>query len=181
MERNTKLVLTYHVAKRSSEGVWEFIDNLYFATSGRFQVSTDGYGPYQSAIPLVFKFGIDFAQVIKRFGGIDREDRRRYSPAQMVKTENSRLRQPRPGPRQYVAQREAEPVDSHGPPPFNPIDQRSQQELEAPRGNAWTVLRVVQFRPRSFGNQNDSGGCARFDGSRLDDRGIADRNSGLLK
>jgi transposase-like protein/IS1 family transposase len=86
MERNTKLVLTYHVDKRSSEGTWEFIDNLFFATSGRYQVSTDGYGPYQSAIPLIFKFAIDFAQVIKRFGGVDSEDRRRYSPAPMVKT-----------------------------------------------------------------------------------------------
>lgn len=86
MERNTKLVLTYHVDKRSSEGTWEFIDNLFFATSGRFQVSTDGYGPYQSAIPLIFKFAVDYAQVIKRFGGVDSEDRRRYSPAQMVKT-----------------------------------------------------------------------------------------------
>ncbi len=71
MERNTKLVLTYHVDKRSSEGTWEFIDNLFFATSGRFQVSTDGYGPYQSAIPLIFKFDIDYSQVIKRFGGVD--------------------------------------------------------------------------------------------------------------
>jgi hypothetical protein len=59
IERNTKLVLTYHCTKRSSEGAWEFIDNLYFATPGRFQVSTDGYGPYQSAILLIFKFDID--------------------------------------------------------------------------------------------------------------------------
>ncbi len=87
LESNTKLVLTYHVDKRSSEGTWEFIDNLYFATSGRFQVSTDGYGPYQSAIPLIFRFAIDYRQVIKRFGGVDREDRRRYSPAPMVKTD----------------------------------------------------------------------------------------------
>ncbi len=86
MERNSKLVLAYHVAKRSSEGEWEFVDDLYFATSGRFQVSTDGFTPYQSAIPLVFAFGVDFAQVIKRFGGVDSEDRRRYSPAQMIKT-----------------------------------------------------------------------------------------------
>jgi len=89
MERNTKLVLTYHVDKRSSEGTWVFIDNLFFATAGRYQVSTDGYGPYQSAIPLIFKFEVDFAQVIKRFGGVDSEDRRRYSPAPMVKVQKT--------------------------------------------------------------------------------------------
>jgi len=90
MERNTKLVLTYHVDKRSSEGTWEFIDNLYFATSGRFQISTDGYGPYQAAIPLIFKFDIDYSQVIKRFGGVDTQDHRRYSPANIVSTEITR-------------------------------------------------------------------------------------------
>jgi transposase-like protein/IS1 family transposase len=91
MERNSKLVLTYHVDKRSSEGTWEFIDNLYFATSGRFQISTDGYRPYQTAIPLVFKFAIDYSQVIKRFGwGNDREGAQRYSPANMVSTQITR-------------------------------------------------------------------------------------------
>jgi transposase-like protein/IS1 family transposase len=91
MERTTKCVLTYHVDKRSSEGTWEFIDNLFFATSGRFQISTDGYRPYQAAIPLIFKFGIDYSQVIKRFGGAsDNEAGRRYSPANIVSTEITR-------------------------------------------------------------------------------------------
>ena len=88
MERTSKLVLTYHVDKRSSDGTWEFIDNLYHATSGRFQVSTDGYRPYQTAIPLIFNFAIDYSQVIKRFGGsTDTEAGRRYSPAAIVSTE----------------------------------------------------------------------------------------------
>ena len=91
MERNTKLVLTYHVEKRSSEGTWEFINNLYFATSGRFQISTDGYRPYQAAVPLIFNFNVDFSQVIKRFGGnTDNEAGRRYSPANIVSTEITR-------------------------------------------------------------------------------------------
>jgi hypothetical protein len=88
MERSTKLVLTYHVDKRSSEGTWEFIDNLFFATSGRFQVSTDGYLPYTTAVPLIFRFNVDFSQVIKRFGGsTDTEAGRRYSPAAIISTQ----------------------------------------------------------------------------------------------
>lgn len=85
MERNTKCVLTWSVGKRGSEQCWEFIDDLRFATSGRFQLSTDGYTPYQSAVPLIFNFNIDFSQVIKRFGGSsDTEAGRRYSPANIV-------------------------------------------------------------------------------------------------
>ena len=86
MERNTKLVLAYHFDKRSSDGTWAFICNLLDATSGRFQVSTDGYRPYQMAIPLIFNFDIDFSQVIKRFG-TDPEAGRRYSPANIVSTQ----------------------------------------------------------------------------------------------
>ena len=85
MERNTKLVLTWSLGKRGSEECWEFIDDLRFATSGRFQLSTDGYTPYQSAVPLIFQFDVDFSQVIKRFGGSsDMEAGRRYSPANIV-------------------------------------------------------------------------------------------------
>jgi transposase-like protein/IS1 family transposase len=88
MERNTKLVLTWSVGKRGSEECWSFIDDLKFATSGRFQISTDGYTPYQSAVPLIFNFDVDFSQVIKRFGGSsDTEAGRRYSPANIVSVE----------------------------------------------------------------------------------------------
>lgn len=87
MERNTKMVLAYHHDKRSSDGTFWFINKLKDATSGRFQVSTDGYRPYQVAIPLTFKFAIDYSQVIKTFGGVDSEAGRRYSPAQIIKTQ----------------------------------------------------------------------------------------------
>ena len=88
MERTTKLVLTWSIGKRGSEECWSFIDDLRFATSGRFQISTDGYKPYQSAIPLIFNFDVDFSQVIKRFGGSsDTEAGRRYSPANIVSVE----------------------------------------------------------------------------------------------
>lgn len=91
MERNTKFVLTWLNGKRTSENCWEFINNLYFATTGRYQISTDGFTPYQSAIPLTFHFNVDFAQVIKRFSGsTDTEASRRYSPANIVSTEKTR-------------------------------------------------------------------------------------------
>jgi transposase-like protein/IS1 family transposase len=91
MERNTKLILAWSVGKRGSEECWEFIDDLRHATSGRFQLSTDGYTPYQSAVPLIFNFDVDFSQVIKRFhGSSDTEAGRRYSPANIVSVEVTR-------------------------------------------------------------------------------------------
>lgn len=85
IERTSKLVVTWHLGKRTNIDCWEFINNLRLATSGRFQVSTDGYGPYQSSIPLTFQFGIDFAQIIKSYGGSsDTEPERKYSPANIA-------------------------------------------------------------------------------------------------
>ena len=90
MERNSKLVLTFLCGKRNSENTWEFINNLSFATSGRLQVSTDGYRPYQAAVPLVFNFEVDFAQIVKSFNGSsDNDGSRRYSPANIVSTEKT--------------------------------------------------------------------------------------------
>ena len=83
IERTSKLVLAWHLGKRSAGDCWDFAAKLYRATEGRFQISTDGYTPYTSIIPLTFKFGVDFAQLIKTYGG-PTDDARRYSPAQII-------------------------------------------------------------------------------------------------
>ena len=91
MERTSKFVVTWLCGKRTSENCWEFVNNLYFATTGRFAVSTDGFTPYSSSIPLVFGFNVDFAQIVKRFSGTsDVDGSRRYSPANIVSTDKVR-------------------------------------------------------------------------------------------
>jgi IS1 family transposase len=90
MERTSKFVITWLNGKRSSENTWEFVNDLYYAATGRYQVSTDGYGPYAAAFPLIYQFGVDFAQLIKRFGGTsDVDGSRRYSPANLVSKETT--------------------------------------------------------------------------------------------
>ena len=77
IERETKLILTYHVGKRTPLDTSIFADNLYFATRGRFQLTTDGYTPYRTAIPAIFGNRVDFATLVKVYG--ESEDDRRYS------------------------------------------------------------------------------------------------------
>jgi len=86
MERHTKLVLTWHLGKRTGLDCWEFIDNLREATSGRFQMTTDGFRSYGEAVPLVFDFDIDFAQMIKKFYGpvAEKPAHKRYSPSAII-------------------------------------------------------------------------------------------------
>jgi hypothetical protein len=52
----------------------------------RFQITTDGFAPYRSAIVNTLEDRVDFAQLIKVYRA-NPEGERRYSPAEIVSTE----------------------------------------------------------------------------------------------
>jgi IS1 family transposase len=84
MERTTKLVLAWHLGKRTAKATDAFIGKLAYATSkDRFQLTTDGFSPYVSAVKLVLRDRVDFAQLIKAYG-TPRDGEQRYSPAEVV-------------------------------------------------------------------------------------------------
>ena len=86
IERHTKLILTWHVGKRTPTDTAIFADNLYFATQGKFQLTTDGYTPYRTAIPAILGGrGIDYATLVKVYGESE-DSSRRYSPATITGT-----------------------------------------------------------------------------------------------
>lgn len=87
METSTKLVLNFALGKRNQATTDIFIEGLRHATAhGRFQISTDGFGPYTTAIPNTLEDRADFAQLIKVYRATP-EGERRYSPAEVVSTE----------------------------------------------------------------------------------------------
>src|SRR5262249_46153923 len=55
IERTTKMIVAWHMGKRSPEDTEIFARKLRRATAGRFQVTTDGWGPYRNAIPNAFE------------------------------------------------------------------------------------------------------------------------------
>src|SRR5438445_11641528 len=65
MERNTKLILAWHLGRRTAEDTHEFAFKLSLATSGQFQITTDGFKPYQAAIPMMGN--VDFAVLVKQY------------------------------------------------------------------------------------------------------------------
>jgi transposase-like protein/IS1 family transposase len=69
MERNTKLVLAWHLGRRTEEDTLTFAEKLARATADRrFQISTDGFAAYRDAIVLhLGAKKVDFAQIIKDF------------------------------------------------------------------------------------------------------------------
>jgi len=87
VERNTKLLITWHCGKRSSEDTQMFTRKLNDATTGRFQISTDGFGPYLPAIPETFRGRVSHGQLIKNYGTSESVEQRRYSPPRITSCE----------------------------------------------------------------------------------------------
>ncbi len=81
-ERNTKMVLTWHLGRRTFEDTWAFTKKLAQATSDKsFQVTTDGFAQYRDTI--MHELGhknIDFAQLIKIYATPQGDEHRYSSP-----------------------------------------------------------------------------------------------------
>ena len=85
IDRETKLILAHHVGDRNIESSYDFLEKLNSATSGRFQLTTDGWGGYVNAVPMTFGSRVDFAQLIKTYE--KEQETIRYSPAKIKSIE----------------------------------------------------------------------------------------------
>lgn len=82
IERETKLVLCHRVGQRNNETCWAFLKQLNLATTGKFQLSTDGLNAYTLNVPFALGNRVAFAQLIKSFAG--QQSTIRYSPAKIT-------------------------------------------------------------------------------------------------
>jgi IS1 family transposase len=83
IERNTKMILSWHLGRRTSRDTLAFIIKLRNATTGKFQLSTDGWTAYPEAIERVFGADVNYAQIVKVYAAAS-DGEQRYSPAQVV-------------------------------------------------------------------------------------------------
>ncbi len=82
IDRKTKLIINFALGKRNQLTTDVFIEGLRDALKPghRFQITTDGFAPYVSAITTTLGSRVDFAQLIKVYGA-GTEGEARYSPA----------------------------------------------------------------------------------------------------
>ena len=84
MERNTKLVLTSPLGQTHSRIHRSIHFPLALATApSRYQLTSDGFGPYKPAVKSFLRGRVDFAQLVKVYAS-SREGEQRYSPAEVV-------------------------------------------------------------------------------------------------
>jgi transposase-like protein/IS1 family transposase len=87
IERNTKLVLAWHLGQRDVPDTEAFTEKLDHATSGHFQLSTDGFAAYPHAISYSLGTRVDYAQLIKVYGkDRDPDGETKYSPPEVIDT-----------------------------------------------------------------------------------------------
>jgi len=85
IERNTKLVITWHLGKKSPHDAWIFVRNLESATVGNFQATTDGWAGYPEPMLAYFHDRASYSRLIKVYARTA-ADEHRYSPPRVVDT-----------------------------------------------------------------------------------------------
>jgi IS1 family transposase len=86
IERKTKLVLAFHVGKRNLISTERFIEKLAKATAAdqRYQLTSDGFKPYNYAVGTILDNRVDYGQIVKIYKAATVEEQRRYSPAHIA-------------------------------------------------------------------------------------------------
>jgi IS1 family transposase len=81
IDADTKLVPSWLVGERTTQDCWAFLADLKsrIRVGNRIQLTTDGFGSYPPVVDALWRNSIDYAQIIKEYGG-GNEDHR-YSPA----------------------------------------------------------------------------------------------------
>jgi transposase-like protein/IS1 family transposase len=83
IDRDTKLILCWHIGRRTARDTGIFVEKLERATSSRFQLTTDGFGGYPDAVSYSLGTRVDYAQLVKMYAQ-PVEGERRYSPAECI-------------------------------------------------------------------------------------------------
>lgn len=83
LERTSKLIVAWHLGRRNGWDAHDFTEKLSAATSGTFQLTTDGFNGYPNAVEYNLGGRVDYAQVVKEFANVGGEEGRRYAPPRL--------------------------------------------------------------------------------------------------
>jgi IS1 family transposase len=84
LDAETKLVPVHIVGKRSMENADYIMRELSERIPKRFQLSTDAFPAYRLSVYRYLGGEVDYGQVIKSYGGTERGQEARYSPAKIL-------------------------------------------------------------------------------------------------
>jgi transposase-like protein/IS1 family transposase len=86
-ERESKLILTWHLGRRTETDTAIFVDKIYDAVEGTtniIQITTDGFKPYPDALAYSLGTRTSYAQLVKVYRQpLEAEDQHKYSPSKI--------------------------------------------------------------------------------------------------
>ena len=94
MDRRSKLIISWWVGPREAESAYTLLQDLRFRIgTRRIQLTSDGLPHYVAAVEEAFGGDVDYAQLVKKYGGRHGEDQeeRRYSPSAATFTRKNRI------------------------------------------------------------------------------------------
>lgn len=81
-----KAIVSYATGKRDEATTRAFVHDVWTRIVNRPQITTDGFGPYVSAIAEAFADGVDYTQLVKHYAADhSTQAARRYSPPHVVR------------------------------------------------------------------------------------------------
>ncbi len=84
IDADSKLVPSWLVGSRDGACATEFVKDLATRLSNRVQITSDGHRAYLQAVDDAFGWEVDYAMLVKMYGGTTTEDQRKYSPADCI-------------------------------------------------------------------------------------------------
>lgn len=82
IDADTKLCITWALGDRSAAVAYDFMQSVASRLTNRVQLTTDGNRMYLTAVDFAFEGNVDYAMLVKKYGGPDDSSpERRYSPA----------------------------------------------------------------------------------------------------
>lgn len=84
IDSDSKAVISYHVGKRTHDAANELMRDLRKRTTTRFQLTTDGFEGYPSAVAYHFGENIDYAMAVKNYAKPDTSGPDWWRPTKVV-------------------------------------------------------------------------------------------------
>ncbi len=85
MDSDSKLIISWMVGERDADTAMYFVEDVAMRLKNKIQLTTDGLKAYINAVDAAFGNNIDYAQLVKVYGGVDGKDNeRKYSPSPFV-------------------------------------------------------------------------------------------------
>ena len=83
IDAETKLIPSWLVGERTTQDCYTFLADLRrrIKPGHRIQMTTDGFGSYPPVVDPLWRNGIDYAVIVKKYGNAPPDEARRYSPA----------------------------------------------------------------------------------------------------